>query len=85
MHSKSSIVFLHLLSTGNIQEVEKIFRQNSNVDVNVFSDDGATPLIYASLNNHVDVVRLLLKKGAQTDHQDKLNGWTALMHATIKR
>ena len=75
----------YILLLGNLQEVEKIFRSNKNVDVNVFSDDGATPLIYAALNNHVDVVRLLLRKGAQPDIQDKLNGWTALMHATVKR
>ena len=49
------------------------------------SNEGVTPLIYASLNNHIEVVRLLLKKGALTDIQDKEHGWTALMHATIKR
>jgi len=49
------------------------------------SNEGVTPLIYASLNNHIEVVRLLLKKGAITDIQDKEHGWTALMHATIKR
>ena len=70
---------------GKLHEMEKMFQTNHNVDVNVFSEDGATPLIYACLNNHVNVVKLLLKKGAQPDIQDKLNGWTALMHATVKR
>ncbi|XP_066923580.1 ankyrin repeat and SAM domain-containing protein 6-like [Clytia hemisphaerica] len=70
--------------TGNIQEVEKILRANPKPDLNVSSTDGVTPLIFASLNNHIDVVRLLLREDAKTDLQEE-NGWTALMHATIKR
>lgn len=69
---------------GNVQEIERLLRTNKNLDINVLSNDGVTPLIYASLNNHIDVVRLLLQKDARTDIQEE-NGWTALMHATIKR
>ena len=78
------LVWYTILFSGNIQEVEKILRSNPKADLNVSSTDGVTPLIFASLNNHIDVVRLLLTKGANTNLQEE-NGWTALMHATIKR
>lgn len=59
--------------------------QRPGIDVNVVDDNGATPLIYASLLGQIDIVELLLKKGANTDIQDKLHGWTALMQATLKK
>lgn len=76
--------FLFFFAKGNVQEIEQLLQSNENLDINVLSNDGVTPLIYASLNNHIEVVRLLLQKGARTDIQEE-NGWTALMHATIKR
>jgi len=38
-------------------------------------------LVTASWNDHVDVVKLLLKAGANIDVKSKY-GWTALMHAS---
>lgn len=81
---RNGIQLIHLFKQGNVQEIERLFRTNKNIDVDVKSSDGVTPLIYASLNNHIEVVRLLLKNSAKTDIQEE-NGWTALMHATIKR
>mgnify|MGYP001798770329 CR=1 FL=1 len=45
--------------------------------------DGATALVYAAMGNHLEVVQLLYGQGADLDVQDKKNGWTALMQATL--
>jgi ankyrin repeat protein len=52
----------------------------------LFSDeDGATPLMFASMRGHLNVAQLLIEKGANIDIQDKISGWTALMQATYYR
>ena len=66
---------------------DEIYRllQQPEIDVNVRDDNGGTPLIYASLYGHLEIVELLLKSNANTDIQDTLHGWTALMQATLKK
>ena len=46
-------------------------------NVNEKDEEGLTPLLRASKNNHLEVVRLLLANNADPDARDK-NGWTAL-------
>ncbi len=40
---------------------------------------GASPLLYAALRGHVEIITTLVNKGANLDFQDSANGWTALM------
>ncbi|KAF9460139.1 hypothetical protein BDZ94DRAFT_1170296 [Collybia nuda] len=58
-------------SEGNLANVQEILTESSTVDIEIKGTHhtGATPLIEAVRNGHVDVVRVLLEKGA-----DPLNG-----------
>ena len=53
---------------------------NKGADVNAIANDGVTPLMLASLNAKLDVVELLLKKGAKNSTKDA-TGKTALDYA----
>ena len=47
-------------------------------DVNLRDDDGDTPFSVASVNEHLDTMRLLYKLGARTDCRDE-SGFTPLL------
>ena len=49
--------------------------------LNLPDKDGITPLITATLYNHVDCVRLLLKAGADTEKKSNENSYTPLILA----
>ena len=67
---------------GNIQRVEEILGSD-DTDVDDTDQDGATPLILASISGHLPIVQLLISLGANLNHQDRVNGWTSLMQATF--
>jgi ankyrin repeat protein len=46
--------------------------------------DGATPLMFASMIGRLDIVEQLVSAGAFLNVQDAVSGWTALMQATFK-
>ena len=52
------------------------------MSLSLLDKDGATPLMYAAMGGHLDVVQLLVERGTNIDAQDKKSGWTALMQAT---
>lgn len=68
--------------TNRIKEI--LSRDSSQADF-VRADDGCTPLMLASMLGRLDIVTLLVKKGASLDKQDKLKGWTSLMQAAFFR
>ncbi len=48
-----------------------IFYIKNGADINVFTlDDKSTPLSFASLNGHQDIVKLLIESGAKIDQKD---------------
>jgi hypothetical protein len=53
-------------------------------DVNKANTDGLTPLIAASMNDHVETVKLLCQKKADPDSQTFPDKYTALMFAKSK-
>ena len=55
-----------------------------NHDINIKDLDGKTALIYAVINENINLVILLQQKGANIDLQDN-NGKTALMYAVISK
>jgi ankyrin repeat protein len=67
---------------GDIQRVEEILGSD-DTDVDDTDQDGATPLILASISGHLPIVQLLVSLGADLNHQDRVNGWTSLMQATF--
>ena len=47
------------------------------------SHDGASPLMFAAMLGHLDIVQLLVDRGCNINRQDTISGWTALMQATF--
>ena len=58
---------LRSASIGDINQIKKLIRSGS--DINTISSNGNTPLMVASSNNHVDIVKLLVQAGAKLDLQ----------------
>lgn len=54
----------------------------NGADVNIKKKNGFTPLMYATQENHKEIVEHLLYKGASINVQDNL-GYTALIWASI--
>jgi len=73
--------FLNAAATGKIDVVNDLLT-NHHVNVNVKDDRGTsnTALIFAASTNHVEVVKLLLKRGADVNIKN-VYGYTALMYA----
>ncbi len=65
-------------SEGDLQQVQHLLAMD--LDVNHETENGTTPLMWASLKGHSDIVDILLQNGALVnDHTDE--GVTALMLA----
>jgi hypothetical protein len=64
---------------GRVEEVKQLLDYGSNVNA-ARGDNGATALIQAAQNGHLDVVELLLENGASVDHTN-CNGTSALFLA----
>ncbi|GMF24478.1 unnamed protein product [Phytophthora lilii] len=64
---------------GDIKTVERLLEKPNN-DINVANPEGWTPLMSASEWGHIDVVLLLLAKGAFVNEADE-EGYTALQIA----
>ena len=60
-------------SLGEVIEVEKVLEQG--VDVNQTDDEGYSALQAAAENNHLEVVKLLVSKGADVQYKTE---YTAL-------
>ena len=70
--------------TNNSQKVsEHITNNNITLDVNVINKEGKTGLIIASQRSSLDVVKLLISKGANINAVDN-EGLNALHHAIQK-
>ena len=63
---------------GDVPRVEEILA-NGESDVDETDAEGATPLMMAAIGGHISVIDLLIRLGADVNHQDQVNGWTALM------
>ncbi len=70
---------LEVIQTGGLNEVESLL--NEGADVNVQSEDGITPLHWATRSGDHRKVKLLIEKGAKVNAQTKL-GVTPLMWAS---
>ncbi|NHN25006.1 ankyrin repeat domain-containing protein [Flavobacterium jejuense] len=70
------------ISKGDIDKVKEIIAYG--VDVNDTTIRGTTPLMYAAIYNQVEIVELLLDKGADLEKEDK-TGHTALDHAKLNK
>ncbi|EJT99955.1 hypothetical protein DACRYDRAFT_117574 [Dacryopinax primogenitus] len=55
-------------SDGDLEKVQELLKEASSVDVEIKDHTGATPLIQAIRNGHVEVVRVMLDNGADPNN-----------------
>jgi ankyrin repeat protein len=67
---------------GNIEQV--IAALKAGAEIEVVDNRGMTPIIWAALRGHQDVVKVLLEKGANINSTNWA-GWTPLMQACAQR
>lgn len=65
---------------GNANIVRRLIERNTHLDINIANCDKMTPLALASMNGHLEVVRLLVGAGAKIELPDR-KGQTALHHS----
>lgn len=66
---------IEAVNQGGLERVRSILDTNDEL-VNQRDESGATPLHYATLNGHRQVVRLLLERGAEINSTDSQFGAT---------
>ena len=64
---------------GDLGRILELLREDPRQANTCSPQDGATPLIYASVIGRLDIVEALISAEARLDAQDKVTGWTALM------
>jgi len=69
---------------GDLPRIRELLKDDANLANLCSRQDGATPLIYASVIGRLDIVKELVAIGANLNVQDTVTGWTALMQATFK-
>ena len=81
--SEEDLTPLHLVSSnGNIELVQ--FFLDKGADVNSNTDDGPTALMTACINEHTNIVKMLINNGADINRQDNNNGATPLIEASFR-
>ena len=65
------------ISKGEIETVKKFIEYGTNVNEKL---NGMTPLMYAARYNNVEMIKMLLEKGADISIKDS-HGNTAIKHA----
>jgi len=68
-------------SKHNLIRTLRVLLSNKDIDLNIKNNDGHTPLMIASLNNNLEVVRNLLQSRANPNIKDD-QGYTAFNLAT---
>lgn len=82
LHVNPEMDLITAAREGDLEKVEALLSlAETNVDIQ--DREGATPLILAAVGGHLTITQLLIGLGSNLDHQDHVNGWTALMQATF--
>jgi len=79
---EASLDLIGAARMGDKARVEELLGRE-DTDVDITDSEGATPLILAAIAGHLAITQLLIGLGANLNHQDRVNGWTALMQATF--
>lgn len=69
------------IAKGDVEAVKKFIEYGSDVNE---ARNGVTPLMLAARYNKVDILKLLLEKGARLNDKDD-KGFTALKYAEISK
>ena len=59
---------MHFIKSGNFNQFKNLIEENSNLNINEEDKRGYTPLTYACKYGDLDMVELLLDKGANIDY-----------------
>ena len=62
---------VYAASLGDIAQVEQLLSQG--IDVNQTDDEGYSALQAAAENDHLDIVKLLISKGANKDYKSQFS------------
>ena len=74
--------FFRAVRDGDTATVRRMVYDNNHL-VNIVSDDDMRPLFIAAENGNLEMVRLMLEKGADINIQDE-EGWAPLLGATSR-
>ena len=77
-HDEPVALYVSADRQGRVGQVE--YLEDNAVSIDARTNTGATALHIASKNNHLDIVKMLLARGASLKASDE-EGWTALHHA----
>ncbi|XP_022250765.1 ankyrin repeat and SAM domain-containing protein 6-like [Limulus polyphemus] len=80
---KSEADIIEAVKKGNSKWLEQLLKEEPDLSNWCQDDDGATPLMYAAMLGHLDIVKLLINHGADLNKQETKRGWTALMQAVV--
>lgn len=70
---------INLVRKGDVKAIGKFLSRRDTTDLNwVHGSSRVSPLMIACLNGRIDVIRLLVEKGADVNFQSR-DGWSALM------
>ncbi len=72
---------LIISAASNNMDLFKMLVEDYKFDINHRNNNGCTALIYSSEKGHIEIVRLLLNRGANVNDKEK-NDWAALMFAS---
>ena len=79
----SKVTALNQAALTNNLELVQILIEKYNADVNLASPKGQTPLISAIRKNNIQMVDLLLSKGADPNYIDK-SGFKTIQYAILQ-
>ena len=74
-HGSDGVTALHVVCIyGGSVEVCELMLQRESCNINATTNDGYTPLDYAILNNHKELVTLLVSKNAVANYTQNEDG-----------
>ncbi|KAL3081258.1 hypothetical protein niasHS_012362 [Heterodera schachtii] len=79
---KRGIVPLHIACARGHLTIVKFFLERGGADIEVADSDGDTALIYALLENKLDIVHYLIARGARADRTNKMG--VSPLHIVVK-
>ena len=77
--ARASVLLFEAASEGDVAKLQTLLEKDK-YDVNWRGEYGMSPVHVATLNNHAECVRLLIRAGAKVNQFDN-DGWTPLMAA----
>ena len=75
----------HVCLNGNMKIMKLFVAHDPNMNLNLKSKDGFTPLKLAVLHGHFDISQLLIEKGASlAEIKDGVFNWKAILNNNVK-